>query len=98
GPPFTWVGYGDINANNVGFGTRRVVTFPINLVGPVASITVPATAPSGAADSIDATQFYFQLLHKNTCSGDSGGPGFVVRNGVERHAGVTSYGDDNCAY
>lgn len=32
------------------------------------------------------------------CSGDSGGPAFVTIDGVEYVAGVTSYGDENCAY
>jgi len=32
------------------------------------------------------------------CSGDSGGPAFVVRDGQEYVAGVTSYGDQQCAY
>ncbi len=30
------------------------------------------------------------------CSGDSGGPAFIVRSGTEYVAGVTSYGDENC--
>ena len=30
------------------------------------------------------------------CSGDSGGPAFIVRSGAEYVAGVTSYGDQNC--
>ncbi|MBN2724564.1 MAG: trypsin-like serine protease [Deltaproteobacteria bacterium] len=30
------------------------------------------------------------------CSGDSGGPAFVVRSGTEYVAGVTSYGDEDC--
>jgi hypothetical protein len=30
------------------------------------------------------------------CSGDSGGPAFVVRNSTEYVAGVTSYGDQDC--
>ena len=32
------------------------------------------------------------------CSGDSGGPAFIFRNGVEYVAGVTSYGDEDCRY
>ena len=98
GPSFTWVGYGDINVFGAGFGTRRVVTFPIQLIGPQSNIPVPMSAPSGASEEIDSTQFYFQVLNKNTCTGDSGGPGLVVRNRVERHAGITSFGDDECAY
>jgi len=31
------------------------------------------------------------------CSGDSGGPAYVMRNGREYVAGVTSYGDQNCS-
>ncbi len=30
------------------------------------------------------------------CSGDSGGPAFIFRNGNEYIAGITSYGDQNC--
>lgn len=33
-----------------------------------------------------------------TCHGDSGGPAFVMRNGKEYVAGVTSYGDQYCQY
>jgi len=32
------------------------------------------------------------------CSGDSGGPAYVMRSNVEYVAGVTSYGDQNCSY
>ncbi len=32
------------------------------------------------------------------CEGDSGGPAFVTRSGQEYVAGITSYGDQNCAY
>ncbi len=31
------------------------------------------------------------------CSGDSGGPAFIVRDGVEYVTGATSYGDQTCA-
>lgn len=97
GPRFAFVGYGDSNSSGGGFGTRRVVTFPIFGVGPM-TITHPGNRPPGAVTSIDGTQFYYRYPNKNTCTGDSGGPAFVVRGGVERHAGTTSYGDDNCAY
>jgi uncharacterized protein (TIGR03382 family) len=33
---------------------------------------------------------------KNTCVGDSGGPGIVVADGVEQVAGIVSAGDENC--
>ncbi len=32
------------------------------------------------------------------CFGDSGGPAYIMRNGQEYVGGVTSYGDQNCAY
>jgi MYXO-CTERM domain-containing protein len=32
------------------------------------------------------------------CSGDSGGPAFLLRGGQEYVAGVTSYGDQNCSW
>ena len=32
------------------------------------------------------------------CSGDSGGPAFIVREGREYVAGITSYGDEDCRY
>jgi secreted trypsin-like serine protease len=35
---------------------------------------------------------------QQTCQGDSGGPGFMTFGGVEKVAGVVSFGDQNCAY
>jgi Trypsin len=98
GPTFSFVGYGDTSAQGGGFGTRRVITLPIMHVGPNANIPLPGNAPPSATDSIDSSQLYYRVTGKNTCTGDSGGPAFVVRNGLERHAGVTSFGDEDCAY
>src|SRR5262252_4457854 len=33
GPSWSWVGYGNTSGSGGGFGTRRVVTFPIALIG-----------------------------------------------------------------
>ena len=88
GPNFTFVGYGSDGASH--YETRRVVVFPILKVGPADVGTDTGTGP------IDETMFYFRAPKKNTCDGDSGGPAFVVRDGVERHAGATSYGDGPC--
>jgi MYXO-CTERM domain-containing protein len=33
----------------------------------------------------------------NTCQGDSGGPGFISTGGVERVAGITSFGTNGCS-
>jgi len=67
---------------------RRVVTFPIDVVGPA--------DVGGSLGNINDTLFYFELSGKNTCNGDSGGPALIVRGGVERLAGVSSSGDDRC--
>lgn len=89
GPEYTFVGYGvSDGVAGTGFGTRRVVAFPIMAIGPARVGGTPGT--------IDASQFYYQVPRRNTCAGDSGGPAFLVRGGVERHAGVTSFGDDPC--
>lgn len=89
GPNFTFVGYG--NDGSFNYDTRRVAVFPILRVGPASDVGLDTgTGP------IDATMFYLRGPKQNTCDGDSGGPAFVVRGGVERHAGATSYGDGPC--
>jgi cysteine-rich repeat protein len=91
GPDFTFVGYGVNNGTSQsGFGTKRVVTFPTEKVGPA------TIGGSATVNSIDATQFYYRVPGENTCNGDSGGPAFIAISGVDRHAGVTSFGDGPC--
>ena len=93
GPPFVFVGFGNNNGvNQTGFGTKRKVSFPIVAVGP-ADLPADSTISN---DDIDASMFYYATPNKNTCNGDSGGPAFFVQNGVEFHAGVTSFGDGPC--
>jgi Trypsin len=95
GPDFTFVGFGLSNgALQIGSGVKRVVRFPIEAVGPAAIDAAAGAAPT--VDAIDATMFYYRVARRNTCNGDSGGPAFVVRGGVERLAGVTSFGDAAC--
>jgi cysteine-rich repeat protein len=89
GPDYTFVGYGnDDGVNQSGFGVKRVVTFPIDVVGP-ANV-------GGSLGTIDDTAFFFAQTGENTCNGDSGGPAFFIQNGVETHAGATSSGDNEC--
>ena len=88
GPNWTWVGYGITSGGGSGFGTRRVVTFPIQLIGPAAGM--------GSLCMIPETLIYASVAGKNACNGDSGGPSFWVGGGVEYLAGVTSSGDDPC--
>lgn len=95
GPNFTFVGFGLSNGTlQVGSGIKRAVSFPIEAVGPAAIDAAAGAAPT--VDAIDATMFYYRVPRRNTCNGDSGGPAFVVRGGVERLAGVTSFGDATC--
>jgi secreted trypsin-like serine protease len=91
GPDFTFVGFGLTNGNTqTGFGTKRVVKFPIAAVGPA--------RVGGTPGSVDSTQFYYRVAGKNTCNGDSGGPAFATRRGVLSLAGVTSFGDGPCTF
>jgi MYXO-CTERM domain-containing protein len=89
GPNFTFVGYG--NDGSYHYDTRRVAVFPIDRVGPASDVGLDTHS-----GPIDATMFYYRVANKNTCDGDSGGPAFFVRDGVERLAGSTSYGDNAC--
>ena len=87
GPSWVWVGYGRTGPSG-GTGTKRVATFPIDLVGP---------APGqGSLCEIPETLIYAISRGRMTCNGDSGGPSFWVNGGVEYLAGVTSSGDNAC--
>src|SRR5687767_5504917 len=46
---------------------------------------------------VDATEFQYGGTAVQTCFGDSGGPAFLTFDGDEALAGVTSYGDPECA-
>jgi hypothetical protein len=89
GPSFTFVGYG--NDGHSHYDVRRAATFPIVAVGPAVVGVMTGNGP------IDGTQYFYDVIDKNTCDGDSGGPAFLARAGVERVTGVTSYGDEGCA-
>ncbi|WP_437597210.1 trypsin-like serine protease [Sorangium sp. So ce590] len=89
GPRLAFVGHGIDEA-----GTslaRRVAAFPIAAVGPADDVGLDTDS-----GPIDATQLYARSPGANTCFGDSGGPALLVRGGVERVAGVISYGDAHC--
>jgi len=57
----------------------------------------PSPCYYGGGEAI-ANTFAYSNQQGGPCSGDSGGPAFVTRNGQEYVAGVTSYGDQNCQY
>lgn len=94
GPAMVFVGYGATSGAGTGFGTRRVATFPIKVVGPA---VVGNSYP--APDNLTPELFYFldtETQGRSTCNGDSGGPAFFVEHGVEWLIGVTSSGDAGC--
>jgi hypothetical protein len=89
GPSFVFAGFGNSNGTGGGFGTKRVTTFPIQVVGPA--------EVGGSYGMLPETLFYYADKNgRNTCNGDSGGPAFFVERGVEQVAGVTSSGDASC--
>lgn len=47
-------------------------------------------------DSVSSTLLKTSSLTSFTCSGDSGGPGFIKRGGIEYVAGVVSFGAPKC--
>lgn len=88
GAPFTFVGYGRTVWLADNSGEKHVATFPIDGIGP--------RNVGGQVGSIDQTQFFYTRRGTHTCNGDSGGPSFLVRGGVEQVAGVTSFGEQYC--
>jgi Trypsin len=77
---------------NTNGGTKLVVgNIPLTAVGPDNNV-------GGSVGSIDDNQVYYKqpLNIGGPCSGDSGGPMFINRGGVEFLAAVTSFGDFDC--
>jgi len=86
GTDLTYVGYGTTVPMQPNHGSRRVVAYPMLLVGP---------ADFGGFPVHQSSWLWFgQNMAEATCSGDSGGPAFFVENGVERQIGVHS--TSNC--
>jgi hypothetical protein len=82
-----------------GFGQTENGTFGDKLV--VGNIPLTAVGPAnvgGTPGAIDGNQVYYlqPIQLGGPCFGDSGGPMFVKRNGVEFLAAVTSFGDNQC--
>jgi hypothetical protein len=86
GSEVTFVGYGVTETGSS--GQRLYVTDPIDIVCLTGDDSCPREATPGTVCS------YFG--NGLTCSGDSGGPLLIERDGVLYNGGVTSYGDANC--
>ncbi len=61
------------------------------------TIDVVCDGPGVCAGYVNPNAFGYDQQPGGPCSGDSGGPAYVVRDGTEYVAGATSYGDQNCA-
>ena len=60
-------------------------------------IDVVCDNPQGCINFVVPNAFSYDQDPGGPCSGDSGGPAYILRDDVEYVAGVTSYGDENCA-
>lgn len=84
--------------------TRNDIDAPLRLVGygiTSGRDTQGTTAGTKRQTSTVLYDYDNLLLYFNdpkhlTCEGDSGGPAFITRNGIEYIAGVTSFGDQGC--
>jgi MYXO-CTERM domain-containing protein len=81
----------DVNQNLrvVGFG----ISSGTDSTGTTAGIKRQVTTP---LLQFDDAFLEFGSASQNTCEGDSGGPAFIKRNGVEVIGGITSFGDAGC--
>ncbi len=61
-------------------------------------IAVVCGRQGACAAGMVPSSFCSQMEVGGTCSGDSGGPAFIVRDSVEYVAGITSYGDWRCSH
>ncbi len=97
---------GGINLTSVGFGktvalddtshgTKYEVTRPAYAVCP---LTEKSSKACGSSEYLKKKGIlYFDASKSATCTGDSGGPSFVERNGKTYVAAVTSYSYTNCS-
>lgn len=88
-----------VDGNFVGFGKTEYGTYDqkLQVDVPIGGLGCSVAYCPSSGDS--ATQVsYSQTAGGGPCSGDSGGPMFITRSGVQYVAGVTSYGDSYCQY
>ncbi len=60
------------------------------------TIDLVCDAAAGCSNWLSQYTFGYDQDPGGPCSGDSGGPAYLLRNGTEYVAGVTSYGDRYC--
>jgi hypothetical protein len=91
GMPVEYVGFGEDEDGHL--GTKLTIGLPL---WDVCTTSGGCTGTGGAPLAAN-TICHSRADGGGTCSGDSGGPAFVERGGVEYVAGITSYGDSNCS-
>ncbi len=98
-PPSLALGAGDVGlaAEVAGFGDDAARKSGVKLHLPMTIAAVCTDQPCLVSSGLcTANAIGFAQQSGGACSGDSGGPVFVRRKGVEYVAGVNSYGDENC--
>ncbi|MFC1654853.1 trypsin-like serine protease, partial [Myxococcota bacterium] len=80
-----------------GFGVDEFGTSGVKLHAEDV-IDVVCDGPDRCADYVNPHAFGYDQQPGGPCFGDSGGPSYLWRENVEYVAGVTSYGDRQCAY
>ncbi len=85
GAQLEFSGYGQTETGST--GTRLHVSNALDLV---------CTSASGCGGYASQNTICYDENPGGPCSGDSGGPAFLLRSGTKYVAGVTSYGDQNC--
>jgi secreted trypsin-like serine protease len=90
--PMDHVGYGYSDLAKTEYGEKLHNVLPLGALG----CTIEGCPAGVPAD----TQFSYSQLDADVvegpCNGDSGGPQFIVRDGVTYVAGITSWGDAQC--
>ncbi len=91
GQPITYVGFGRTESGTAGERLQVESTVDVVCLGPgYCSDGERWYAPPRTICSF--------MSNGGTCNGDSGGPALLVREGVTYVAGVTSFGDEDCAF
>ncbi|MBX7190908.1 MAG: S1 family peptidase, partial [Sandaracinaceae bacterium] len=90
GPPWTFVGRGRLEPGG-SFGEPHV------MVRPIRSVARGLYTFDGMTGAVDPTELLHEGDEAGMCPGDSGAPGFVVVDGIERLAAVHSRSEPSCS-
>lgn len=93
----TLVGFGNSDFNStIGFGLKREVSVPITFI---------RRAPADNLDEAESQLGFESDLEfvaggggRDSCNGDSGGPAYVVADGIKKLAGLTSRATDTATH